>query len=135
MKTETEIRDVFDDIIIKIANEIDAMYLLHTKIVFDGIGFGNFALLNKNIIIFSLLDYNLNKDHGNFVEYKNVVDYLGIPYFVDNNDCLITTDTPEIYVIIHELAHIITYTNYPDVDIHGEEFCDIYREIIKFLKL
>ena len=135
IRTETKIRTTFDDIIIKIANVMDVMYLLDTKLVFDNDSFGNIAIVNKNIIIFSILDYNLNKYNGNIVEYKNVVEHLEIEYYLDHNDnYTITTNVPEIYVIGHEIAHIITHNNNPYAPDHGESFCNIYRDIIGFLK-
>ena len=130
-KTQPEITRTFYDIVTRIAKDTGAAYLLDTDLLFND-KFYSWALPCKNEIHFSMLGYDRNFTTQSIVEYKKVIKCIKMPYYVDcaGYNHILTTQ-PDVYILLHEIAHVITHVVYKGAPVHGEEFCDVYVALIE----
>ena len=133
-KTKSQIRRTFRNITAHIINETGGHYLSHTKLKFVG-GRYSYAMMDENVIYFSIPEYHYDFSLQSTIEYKKVLRRIKMPYYCCCNGYhRILTPEPDVYALLHEIAHIMTDRIHGNVPSHGEEFCDIYLRIIEMVE-
>ena len=121
----------FKDIVAYIMNENKSYCISDTRLFFTPEDY-NYADIEENAIYFSMLAYYHERKKHAIIESREYIDQLGVSYYVDRTgNYYIVTDTPETLTILHELAHIIVHAEYPGAEAHGQEFVDVYTELIR----
>ena len=138
-KTETELKYVCH----VICEELDRHYKSSwfKEIELDVFGEERSCIRCNDLgtIHLSYPQYKIGAERSAITEYLDVVDAIKLPHFRDSElRCCILTDEPEVFLILHEISHIIVEKRgileglvYPE---HGEEFCYWYFSLIQMIQ-
>ena len=139
IKTETELKYVFHVICEEINKHYDISWFRRIKLdVFDAER-SCIRCDDLETIHLSYPQYKIGAERNAVTEYIDVIDEIKLPHFRDSElHCCIITDEPEVFLILHEMAHVIVEKKgvmeglvYPE---HGEEFCYWYTSLILMIQ-
>lgn len=137
-KSDHDITEIFNRIINHVVEDVGGGFicaeLLNTELRFTD-EMPSYARVERNIIFFSRQSYFFNWRDNCVKEYKRVLSDINMPFYCDTvGDWLFLTPEPEVYTLLHELAHIITARMYEHPATHGKEFCECYVYLLELIQ-
>lgn len=136
--TEDAIADIFNNIIQRVVEDVGGGFVCD-EIQKTGLCFTDenpsYARIELNTIFFSRPCYLDDFACKCKTEYKCVLSRIGMPFYCDEcGNWQFLTPEPEVYTLLHELAHIITEMMHDRPGAHGKEFCESYLYLLELVQ-